>query len=230
MTGLPYPGGVFIGGYGPPKAYDFYYNNGAGWLGGNPDVTPYLQGPVKPANPNEKGWKDTFTMYPGQVTTVIARWAPTDKAVTEPYTNLYFGFDPNGGHGYVWHCHIIDHEDNEMMRPYDVTPNINNPNVLAKHSSETEIASVTDFNLEQNYPNPFNPSTVINFSVPEENTLVSLKVYNSLGELVGTLINQVVPAGNHQVNFDARGLSSGVYFYTLTAGNFVDSKKMVVMK
>ena len=117
-----------------------------------------------------------------------------------------------------------------MMRPYNVNPNTNNPNVLAKHSSTTQIASVTDFSLEQNYPNPFNPSTVINFSVPKENTLVTLKVYNSLGEEIGTLINQVVPAGQHQVNFNARGLSSGVYFYTLTAGNFVDSKKMVVMK
>ncbi|MDP2365886.1 MAG: T9SS type A sorting domain-containing protein, partial [Ignavibacteria bacterium] len=86
------------------------------------------------------------------------------------------------------------------------------------------------FELSQNYPNPFNPSTVINFSIPEENTLVSLKIYNSLGEEVGTLINQVVPAGNHQVNFDARGLSSGVYFYNLTAGNFVDSKKMILLK
>lgn len=95
---------------------------------------------------------------------------------------------------------------------------------------EEESVSPKEFTLSQNYPNPFNPNTVINFSVPEENTLVTLKVYNSLGEQVGTLINQVVPAGNHRVNFDARGLASGVYFYTLTAGNFVDSKKMVVMK
>jgi len=170
-------------------------------------------------------------MYPGEVTTVIARWTPTDAPLGSDPSNTGFAFNPNGGHGYVWHCHIIDHEDNEMMRPYDVTPNGATRNALfLKQTSETPIASVTDFNLEQNYPNPFNPSTVINFSVPKENTLVTLKVYNSLGELVGTLINQVVPAGNHQVNFDARGLSSGVYFYTLTAGNFVDSKKMVVLK
>ena len=230
MTGLPYPGGAFIGGYGPPKAYDFYYNGGVGWLGGNPDVTPYLQGPVKPALPNERGWKDTFIMYPGEVTTVIIRMAPTDKAVTEPYSNLYFGFDPSKGPGYVWHCHIIDHEDNEMMRPYDVTPNPNNVNVLGKRIAKTEIASVTDFSLGQNYPNPFNPNTVINFSIPKENTLVTLKVYNIIGKEVGTLINQVVPPGSHQVNFDARGLSSGVYFYTLKAGSFVDSKKMILMK
>jgi FtsP/CotA-like multicopper oxidase with cupredoxin domain len=228
MTGLPYPGGVFIGGYGPPL--DYTTGNPIA-LGGNPDVTPYLQGPVKPANPNEKGWKDTFIMYPGQVTTVIARWAPTDALVNTPAADLWFPFDPNGGHGYVWHCHIIDHEDNEMMRPYNVTPNPNASNrMFAKQSGEIQVASVTDFSLDQNYPNPFNPSTVINFSVPKENTLVTLKIYNSIGEEVGTLINQVVPAGHHEVNFNARGLASGIYFYTLTAGNFVQSKKMVLLK
>jgi len=109
------------------------------------------------------------------------------------------------------------------MRPYHV-------GALPKQTAENEITSVSDFSLEQNYPNPFNPSTVINFSVPNENTLVSLKIYNSLGQEVGTLINQVVPAGNHEVQFDASGLSSGVYFYILNAGNFVDSKKMILMK
>ncbi|MCW8995710.1 MAG: T9SS type A sorting domain-containing protein, partial [Psychromonas sp.] len=122
-----------------------------------------------------------------------------------------------------WHCHILSHEDHEMMRPYHVGP-------LPKQAAENEIASVTDFRLEQNYPNPFNPSTTINFSVPNENTLVSLKIYNSLGQEVGTLINQIVPAGNHEVQFDASSLSSGVYFYTLNAGNFVESKKMILMK
>ena len=95
---------------------------------------------------------------------------------------------------------------------------------------EAEINQLTDYALYQNYPNPFNPSTVIKFSVPEENTLVTLRVYSSLGEQVEILINQVVPAGQHQVHFDATGLPSGIYFYTLTAGNFVDSKKMVVLK
>jgi hypothetical protein len=130
-------------------------------------------------------------------------------------------FDREGR--YVWHCHILSHEDHEMMRPFQV-------GALPKQSTENGIASVVDYSLDQNYPNPFNPSTVINFSVPEENTLVSLKVYSSLGEEVGTLINQVVPAGNHEVRFDATLLPSGVYFYTLTAGNFVETKKMVLLR
>ena len=217
-----FPGGIFNGGFGPPLPYNNTNLDGA--VGGNPAISTYLQGPVKPANPNEMGWKDTFIMYPGEVTTVVVRFAPTDLPLTTPLNELQFAFDPSTGPGYVWHCHIIDHEDNEMMRPYTVNPN------LAKTGAIVADVSPTSFELSQNYPNPFNPSTTISFSVPNENTLVSLKIYNSLGQEVGTLINQVVPAGNHEVQFDASGLSSGVYFYTLTAGNFVDSKKMVVMK
>jgi FtsP/CotA-like multicopper oxidase with cupredoxin domain len=60
-------------------------------------------------------------MFPGQVTRIAVRYAPTDKAIAA--TDLWYPFNPNGGHGYVWHCHIIDHEDNEMMRPKSVTVN-----------------------------------------------------------------------------------------------------------
>ncbi len=118
MTNLPYAAGVFMPGYGPPLDYG---TGNARALGGNPDITPYLQGPAQPPNPNEAGWKDTVVMYPGEVTRIAVRFAPNSKAINDP--NMNFPFDPSaGGHGYVWHCHIIDHEDNEMMRPYKVTP------------------------------------------------------------------------------------------------------------
>lgn len=84
-------------------------------------VEPYLIGdPIKPDD-NETGWKDTFRMNPGQVTRILVRFAPQDVPVdaVKPGENL-FPFDPACGPGYVWHCHIIDHEDNEMMRPYKV--------------------------------------------------------------------------------------------------------------
>jgi FtsP/CotA-like multicopper oxidase with cupredoxin domain len=111
-----YEAGEFIPGYGPPRNY--LEPNAAAALGGNPDVTPYLQGPVTEPDPEELGWKDTFKMYPGQVTRVVVRWAPQDVPAdgVNAGTNLY-AFDPTTGPGYVWHCHIIDHEDNEMMRP-----------------------------------------------------------------------------------------------------------------
>lgn len=130
MTGLPYPGGVFIGGYGPPLPVGGSDPRSNGKLGGNPDIGAmkgknllYLQGPATPPLPQEAGWKDTVIMYPGQVTRILVRWAPTDLPANTLAANAYFPFDPNGGHGYVWHCHIIDHEDNEMMRPDEVMPN-----------------------------------------------------------------------------------------------------------
>ncbi|HSG43423.1 MAG TPA: multicopper oxidase [Anaerolineales bacterium] len=129
-----FPGGVYIPEYGPPLAYDPAVNaqSGGKW-GGNPDVgvlakngkPMWLQGPAKPPLAHEAGWKDTVIMYPGEVTRIMVRWAPTDLPANTPAANACFPFDPNGGHGYVWHCHIIDHEDNEMMRPNSVIPNTN---------------------------------------------------------------------------------------------------------
>jgi hypothetical protein len=86
------------------------------------------------------------------------------------------------------------------------------------------------FSLEQNYPNPFNPSTKIQYNLPE-NSFVSFKVYNAIGKEVAYLVNGVVPAGSHEILFDASGLNSGVYFYTLKAGNnFVQTRKMILIK
>ncbi len=82
-------------------------------------VKPYLlNGPINPPA-NENGWKDTIQAYPGQVTTIRVRFAPQDVEVSKPGENL-FPFNPAKEPGYVWHCHILDHEDNEMMRPYKV--------------------------------------------------------------------------------------------------------------
>jgi photosystem II stability/assembly factor-like uncharacterized protein len=87
----------------------------------------------------------------------------------------------------------------------------------------------TDNKLDQNYPNPFNPSTTINFQITNAG-FVSLKVYNILGKEVATLVNEVRPTGNYSVWFDANALSTGVYFYQLTAGNFIQTKKMIVLQ
>lgn len=114
---INYPAGVFIPGYGPPKPYLTVNSDGA--IGGNPSLSPFLQNGIVLPDNNDIGWKDTLKMYPGQVTRIVIRWAPIDTAVgaVNPGQNLYT-FDPTSGPGYVWHCHIIDHEDNEMMRGY----------------------------------------------------------------------------------------------------------------
>ena len=85
------------------------------------------------------------------------------------------------------------------------------------------------FVVHQDYINPFNTSTVIGFSVPQ-NRNVKITVYNSIGQKVATLINSELQAGNHKVNFDASKLTSGIYFYTMESGNFVQTKKLLLMK
>jgi len=85
------------------------------------------------------------------------------------------------------------------------------------------------FELAQNYPNPFNPSTTIAYSIPARSD-VSIKVYNNLGQLVTTLFNGVKEAGTHKVSWDAASVSTGVYFYSINAGDFTSTKKMILLK
>ena len=87
----------------------------------------------------------------------------------------------------------------------------------------------TRFTLMQNYPNPFNPSTTIRFGLPERSR-VRLTVYNALGEQVAQLIDGDREAGYYSVTFDAVGLASGVYFYRITAGAFVETKRLLLIR
>jgi spore coat protein A, manganese oxidase len=109
--------------YGPPLDYKDL-NNTDGAVGGNLPFSEYVDPKsIKPPNPGESGWKDTADLAAGEIITIHVRWTPSDVALiaNRSYAgkNLY-EFDPTQG-TYVWHCHVIDHEDNEMMRPYRVT-------------------------------------------------------------------------------------------------------------
>ncbi len=86
-----------------------------------------------------------------------------------------------------------------------------------------------DFRLGQNYPNPFNPVTSIEFAVPSRTNVV-LTVFSSLGKEIAVLVNREYSSGNYKVNWDASALSSGVYFYTMRAGNFIQTKKLLLVK
>ena len=106
-------------------------------------------------------------------------------------------------------------------------------------TSANENFNIKTFKLEQNYPNPFNPSTKIKYAIPIANNplqggvrggLVQLKVYDVLGNEVATLVNKNQQPGNYEVEFNAANLSSGVYFYQLKSGEFIQTKKMILMK
>jgi hypothetical protein len=85
------------------------------------------------------------------------------------------------------------------------------------------------YELYQNYPNPFNPSTTIRYAIPSKQH-VSMTVYDILGRLVATLVNEEVDGGTHLVNFNAASLSSGTYFYRLQTENFAQTKKLMILK
>ena len=95
---------------------------------------------------------------------------------------------------------------------------------------ENTGSSIPDkFELSQNYPNPFNPTTNINFSISNAQ-FVTLKIYDMLGKEIATLVNEKLNAGSYKVNWNASAISSGVYYYRITAGNFVETKKMILLK
>ncbi len=105
-------------------------------------------------------------------------------------------------------------------------PAIKNPTSVDELTDGT-IPNV--YSLSQNYPNPFNPTTTIKYQIPKEG-MVQLKVYDILGREVSTLVNEIQTPGNHKINFDGKYLSSGVYFYRLTSGSFVSTKKFILIK
>ncbi|MCB0284654.1 MAG: multicopper oxidase domain-containing protein [Calditrichaeota bacterium] len=182
-------------------------------------VNPMMGSAVsKPDAIVENSAKDMVTALPGQVTRIKMK------------------FDKPGR--YVWHCHILSHEDHEMMRVLHVGAGAETTMVMSKDQlAQTETATYgpKTFALEQNYPNPFNPSTNIVFQLPQESK-VKLTVYDIRGREVRTLINNSsYSAGRHSVVWDAknkfgRSVSSGTYIYRIKAGSFTKSLKMNLVR
>jgi hypothetical protein len=94
---------------------------------------------------------------------------------------------------------------------------------------ETHRQIPSKFTLSQNYPNPFNPSTVIRYGLPQRSH-VGLELFNPLGQRVAVLVDGEKEAGYHSVTLESRGLASGIYFYRLQVGNFVETKKLIILR
>lgn len=143
-----------------------------------------------------------------------------------------FSFDPSGGLGgpadSIWiQFEIISSSTtNYGIGSYALIDQINfGPTSDVKQIDQNPA----DYSLKQNYPNPFNPSTVIEFSIPQE-SFVELKVFDILGNEVATLANDDYAAGNYKADFTGDNLPSGIYVARLTAGNFIQTKKMLLLK
>lgn len=159
--------------------------------------------------------------------TLIAELDPADREYTDEYFDLFLQQSEIP----IWiaeykvvaidrqvnehHSNVVDYE--VIAQQFGGMPNPNS------------FGETFTWRLSENYPNPFNPVTKINFEVANVDK-VELKVYNVLGQVVRTLVNEVKNPGRYSVNFDARNLSSGIYFYTLRAGNFTDTKRMLLIK
>ncbi len=147
-------------------------------------------------------------------------WTPEFAALDsdgDGFTNGEELQDPNG----EWR------EGSEKPGNINLVTNPGNENSIP--TSIFDESNNFTFHLANNYPNPFNPSTTIKYEIGNSN-FVSLKVFNSLGEKIETLVNDNKVAGVHEIQFNANGLSSGIYFYSLQVGNFIETKKMILMK
>jgi WD40 repeat protein len=170
-------------------------------------------------------------------------WVSHDSRGDGPYSNLtWYAYDVSTKElvdSLAW----INGEDGELPRGIDFSPDGNIAYIGSFANGTARIQKVvksgtdvkelrglpTEYELSQNYPNPFNPTTVINFSIPESG-LVSVKVYNALGQQVAELVNEVKAAGSYAVDFNAANLSSGMYIYKISAGNFSATRKMMLLK
>jgi photosystem II stability/assembly factor-like uncharacterized protein len=133
---------------------------------------------------------------------------------SEPKTYVYQDFNVNSGISYNYRIRQTDYDGSVTVYNLAETVTFGTP---------------VNFELSQNYPNPFNPSTTITFSIPQKSD-VSVKIFDILGNEVATLVNETKEAGRYNINFNASNYSSGVYFYSIKAGNFTETKKMTLLK
>ncbi len=202
----------------------------------------------RPGSSGNRGIKG-LTINPGALDSTIGPWPDVlGKSISVPASQLYdlcsFRLFPDsmsavGRRGVNYNVAVIG-IDIESMRPAADSP----PGSPVKRFVDGAMKFVDEvptgisnsvseipqsYTLSQNYPNPFNPVTRISFSIPSQG-LVTLKVYDILGKEIVSLVNEVKPAGNYSVEFDASNFASGAYFYRIEAGEFKDVKRMVVLK
>jgi spore coat protein A len=166
-----------------------------------------LLGQPEAPTPDEQGWKDTWVMYPGEVTRVIAN------------------FDLEGL--YAWHCHILSHEDHEMMRPYYVGEMNNNKS----NSTASKIAGPAlekQIQLEA-IPNPFSNNFTLRFTLPKTSTVI-VNMYDSKGSLVKNIYSDKMSTGLNKIDVSGNNWVNGIYFCEIVINKQRIVRKMVLQK
>ena len=190
-------------------------------------VGPYLRGKPMPADANERGWKDTFRNNPGEVTRYLVRFTPQDSD--------HFSFDPTQEPGYVWHCHIIEHEDNEMMRPYRLlAAEPADPMLAARMESRSEPSLEPAITMLRNVaPNPSVNGGTIHFSMRNAGD-VTIDLYTVDGRHVRQLAAGRYGVGQQtavwqRADKSGRPLANGVYVVRFRGDGVQNSQKLVVL-
>jgi hypothetical protein len=186
-------------------------------------VTPYLRGKPTPADPNERGWKDTFRMNPGEVTRVLVRFAPQDDSPA-------YVFDATAEPGYVWHCHILEHEENDMMQRFRPAPATLAS--LTQQAAAVHTLAPADVQLRAPVPNPIQAAGDVRFALPTA-ARVDVTVYSVTGRRVATIASGWFEAGEHSIPWRRVGetgtpLANGVYFIRLQGTGIDLTQKLVV--
>ncbi len=160
-----------------------------------------------------------YTVYRSQVPNINIDAVSPYKYVS---TNKFIDSSALGGNTYYYRLTANDFSGNRSKSSSEVSVTITD---VLSNDSETP----KNFALEQSYPNPFNPSSIISYAVPKA-SYVTIEIFNALGEKVETLVSADKKAGIYQVQFNANNLPSGIYFYRMIAGNFIETKKMMLLK
>jgi subtilisin-like proprotein convertase family protein len=164
-------------------------------------------------------FKDYFPYGTSDANNLLPPWSPFVK----PDNNMVtFGNSPING---AWKIKITDAASGDAGTLMEWGLMLNS--TVGIHNNEGEVP--TKYTLSQNYPNPFNPSTIIKFQI-KDSRFVKLIVYDLLGKEVTKLVNEKLKAGEYEVSFKGGGLASGIYIYKLEAGDFADTKKMILIK
>jgi plastocyanin len=148
-------------------------------------------------------------------TTIPASASAWDNLINSTNTSFIYVVQLQGTYRYK----CTPHESMGMVGVIKVQTSL-----IIQNSSITST-----YTLKQNYPNPFNPTTNITFSIPKSE-FVKITIYNEIGKEVETIVNEKLNEGSYTVNYDASTLSSGVYFYKISSGNFIETKKMLLIK
>jgi hypothetical protein len=155
----------------------------------------------------------------------LLKWGTDDSPISISTVNNIVMIDDNRGGAIIAWDDRRNGDNNQDIFIQRVDENGN----LSITSIDDKNFAVSSYLLYQNYPNPFNPATTIKYDLPEQ-SYVTIKIYNIVGEEVTTLLNEEQNAGRYQIQWNASGLASGVYMYTINANNFIQSKKMILMK